>query len=188
MFYFIYHLTHDRWNTPWTFIYFSAASTFTVLALTVTILLHCCIGLNPRLNLAINSLLFALWAAGFGSLSWWASKTLFHACDAGNLIGHDENGLLVCRIYKALYSFACLGFVSTFSALCLDIYVFRHATRLGKYQNMGGVDVKHSEPAYQDVGLAGYSAQETGNRGNGYGVPEEQFEYDTSYRGSTTLH
>ena len=66
-------------------------------------------GLNPRLNLLINSVLFALWAAGFGMLSWWASKTIFHTCDAENIIGNNETGRMVCRIYKALYSFALLG-------------------------------------------------------------------------------
>jgi hypothetical protein len=66
-------------------------------------------GLNPRFNLTVNTVLFALWAAGFGMLSWWASKTIFHTCDAENIIGSNETGRMVCRIYKALYAFALLG-------------------------------------------------------------------------------
>jgi len=187
MFFFIYHLTHDHWNTPWTFIFFSAAASVTILALAFTVILHCCIGLNPRLNLAINSVLFALWAAGFGSLSWWASKTIFHVCDTENLIGSDETGRMVCRTYKALYSFACLGFVSTLLALVLDIYVFRQATRLGEYENMKDTDLKHTEPLYQDAGdhvLGAYNDREMPNEVKGYGLPEQQFAYDTSYQGS----
>ena len=88
---------------------FCAAALFTIAALTVTIVLHCCMGLNPRFNLLINTVLFTLWAAGFGMLSWWASKTVFHTCDATNVIGNNETGRMVCRIYKALYSFALLG-------------------------------------------------------------------------------
>jgi len=79
--------------------------------------------------------------------------------------------------------------ISTFAALCLDIYVFRQATRLGKFSKLGGADMKHPEPVYQDAGMAGYTAQEmpTRPKGTGYGVPEEQFTYDTTYRGSATL-
>jgi hypothetical protein len=69
--------------------------------------MHCCIGLNPRLNLAINSGLFLLWGAGFGMLWWWASKTLFNACDAKNL--GSGAGIMVCQIYKALFAFGMLG-------------------------------------------------------------------------------
>lgn len=85
------------------------AALFTIAALTLTIVLHCCMGLNPRLNLLINTILFALWTAGFGMLNWWASKTIFHTCDAENVIGANEAGRMVCRIYKALYAFGFLG-------------------------------------------------------------------------------
>jgi hypothetical protein len=69
--------------------------------------MHCCIGLNPRLNLFINSALWAVWAAGFGMLWWWASKTLFNRCDVEHWEG--ETGIMVCRIYKALFAFGMLG-------------------------------------------------------------------------------
>jgi hypothetical protein len=71
--------------------------------------MHCFTGLNPRFNLWLNGVLFVLWTAGFGMLSWWASKTVFHVCDVQNVIGSDETGRMVCRIYKALYAFATLG-------------------------------------------------------------------------------
>lgn len=38
----------------------TAASLFSIAALGFTIVLHCCISLSPRLNLAINELLFVL--------------------------------------------------------------------------------------------------------------------------------
>jgi hypothetical protein len=86
---------------------FTVASLLTICALSVTIIMHCCIGLNPRLNLFINSGLWALWAAGFGMLWWWASKTLFNTCDAAHWNG--DVGIMVCRIYKALFAFGMLG-------------------------------------------------------------------------------
>lgn len=48
-----------------------------------------------------------LWGAAFGMLSWWASKTLTHRCKIEDW--NDETGVMVCRIYKALYAFGCCG-------------------------------------------------------------------------------
>lgn len=48
-----------------------------------------------------------LWGAAFGMLSWWASKTLTHRCRVEDW--NDETGVMVCRIYKALYAFGCCG-------------------------------------------------------------------------------
>lgn len=48
-----------------------------------------------------------LWGAAFGMLSWWASKTLTHRCQVEDW--NDETGVMVCRIYKALYAFGCCG-------------------------------------------------------------------------------
>ena len=109
-------------------------SLFTVLALCVTIVLHCCFGLNPRFNLFLNSVLLVPWTVGFALLSWWSSGTLTHVCNVDNW--HDDVGIMVCRIYKALFAFALLGFVSTVGALALDIIVYRRHTRLGVYNPM----------------------------------------------------
>ncbi|KAF2429294.1 hypothetical protein EJ08DRAFT_698434 [Tothia fuscella] len=186
MFYFIYHLNHDHWQIPWTFIFFTVASLFTIIALCVTIVMHCCIGLNPRLNLTINSTLWAVWAAAFGMLWWWASKTIFNKCDVEHWSG--ETGIMVCRIYKTLFAFGMLGFASTTLALALDLYVFKKATRLGKYNAMQDLDNKRTTAAFHDgdsqENLAGLNAQENRRPGQaGYALPEEQFDDDTSYRG-----
>jgi len=99
---------------------------------------------------------------------------------------------MVCRIYKALYSFALLGFISTLLALILDIYVFKQATRLGKYENMRDADLKHAEASFgdHDTDLAGYNGatemETPGQKRAGYSVPQEQFGYDTSYGASRT--
>jgi hypothetical protein len=78
--------------------------------------------------------------------------------------------------------------VSTLLAFLLDIYVFRQATRLGKYQGMKDADVKNAEPVYQDHNMAEYNdAQEmSGGVKSGYSAPQEQFGYDTSYTASRT--
>ena len=85
----------------------TAVSMATILALTTTIVLHCCCGLNPRLNVVLNSALCTIWAVGFALLSWWSSSTLTHACNYDKW--NEDTGIMVCRIYKALFAFSMLG-------------------------------------------------------------------------------
>jgi hypothetical protein len=68
-------------------------------------------------------------------------------------------------------------------ALALDLYVFKRATRLGKYNAM---DESHSKHAFRDDGAdaAGYNARDHQRSAEtGYSAQEQPFAYDTSYRG-----
>ncbi|KAK0783893.1 hypothetical protein LTS16_002800 [Friedmanniomyces endolithicus] len=132
MSFFIWHLTHDHWSTPWTFIWLTSASLFSIAALFFTIILHCFIGLNPRLNIALNGFLAVLWTLSWSLLTYYMSGTLANVCDKAHW--HEDTGIMVCRIYKALFTFTLLGFVSTLAALGLDIYVRRQQTRRGVYR------------------------------------------------------
>lgn len=151
MSYFIWHLTHDHWNTPWTFIWLTSASLFSIAALLVTIVLHCFTGLHPRLNLVINGFLALLWALSWSLLTWFMSGTLRNQCDIDHW--HEEAGIMVCRIYKALFTFTLLGLyvfpfvpyslssrlqtkfsLSTLAALFLDLHVWRQSSRRGIYR------------------------------------------------------
>lgn len=85
----------------------SAASLFSIVALLVTIVLHCCFGLNPRFNLAINGFLLVIWAISWSLLTWFMSGTLANMCDVQHW--HEDVGIMVCRIYKALFTFTLLG-------------------------------------------------------------------------------
>jgi len=194
MCYFLWHLTHDHYRLPWTFILLLAVSLLTIIALSTTIVLHCCCGLNPRLNVCLNAGLLLLWSVGFALLAWWSSGTLSHVCNKSNW--EDETGIMICRIYKALFSFTLLGFVSTLAAACLDVYVFRRATARGKYNQMQNVDHKQAFDAPDHVlGIDShplqtqrpYNAQPSKASSHGYSVPEEQFQYDTGYRGASGL-
>lgn len=126
MSFFMYHLSHDHWNTPWTFVLvcrgnyeardgctdissaqLMASSLFSVAALCVTIVLHCCVGLKPDLNIAINGFLSLLWVVSWSLLTWYMSPTLQNMCDVEHW--QEDTGIMVCRIYKALFTFAFFG-------------------------------------------------------------------------------
>ncbi|KAK5166961.1 uncharacterized protein LTR77_007690 [Saxophila tyrrhenica] len=132
MAYFTYHLRHDNYKEPWTFIWLFSASLASIAALTVTICLHCLLGLNPRLNIGINAFLAAIWALSFGLLTWYMTDTLGDACDTEHW--HEDVGIMVCRIYKALWTFTLVGLGATLAALFLDIYVHRKQTSRGMYK------------------------------------------------------
>ena len=85
----------------------AASSLASVAALTITILLHCFIGLNARLNIAINACLAVLWAVSWSLLTWYMSGTLANVCDIEHW--NEDVGVMVCRIYKALFTFTLVG-------------------------------------------------------------------------------
>ncbi|KAK7613672.1 hypothetical protein BKA81DRAFT_65972 [Phyllosticta paracitricarpa] len=140
MVFFIDQLAHDGYATPWTFFVLLCVSILTVLALLVTMIAHCIGGLRPQFNLALNGALLLLWSLGFGLLAWWSSGTLGHVCSVARWGGED--GVMVCRTYKALFAFAMLGFTSTLTAALLDLYVYRRFTQRGSYNAMLDYETK----------------------------------------------
>ena len=165
-----------------------SVSLFTLAALTCTIFLHIRHGLSASLNLTLNAVLALLWAVSFALLAWWCSGTLAHVCDAQNW--ESEAGISVCRMYKALFSFALLGFVATALALGLDIRVMRSARKRGVFQQLdvldGGNGKRDGEVGEEDVNPNPVAARAQRARGgDGYALPEEQFEYnDIGYQGA----
>lgn len=142
--YFIWWLIHDHWSTPFVFVILTTVSFLTVVFLTTTIVFHMMTGLSPRLNLLLNSILLVLWSIGFGLLSYWMSGTLKHHCDV--LSWHDETGIMVCRIYKTLFTFSLLGFISTIAATTLDVHIHRLSTRFGRHMRLDNLDQKPLAP------------------------------------------
>ncbi|KAF2029798.1 hypothetical protein EK21DRAFT_112474 [Setomelanomma holmii] len=196
MFYFLRELARDNFRLPWTFILLMSVSILTILALSGTIVLHCFYGLNPILNVVLNSSLALLWAVSFSLLSWWSSGTLAHVCSKDNW--DNEVGISVCRLYKALFSFGLLGLVSTLVALILDVRVQRQATIRGRFRQLGmtpvnaksntmhgqGVEHGDDEANPNPAALGRNKNQKRG--GDGYVLPEEQYVYgdDTTYHGA----
>ncbi|KAF2772429.1 hypothetical protein EJ03DRAFT_204039 [Teratosphaeria nubilosa] len=213
MCFFIWHLTHDHWRTPWTFIWLTSASLFSIAALCFTIVLHCFVGLNPRLNLAINGFLTLLWGLSWIVLTIYMSRTLAHVCDYEHW--NENVGIMVCRIYKALFTFALVGMVSTTAALALDIYVYHLQNRRGIYRlqsldakprseatrasftdeaafenhrgcRQDALGLERSSGAWEEprLSMGPYSERaDTLQSKSGYSVPENQFDYDTGYHG-----
>jgi hypothetical protein len=173
-----------------------AVALLTLVSLTTTIVLHCFYGLNPTLNTVLNSSLAILWAVGFSLLSWWSSGTLAHVCNTDNW--EDDMGVLVCRMYKALFSFSLMGLLSTLLALVLDVHVQRQAAARGRFQQIALVagDAKQGQARGHEGGDEDEDEDESNPNpsatsrprggGAGYALPEEQHAYgeDVGYQGA----
>ncbi|KAI9818875.1 MAG: hypothetical protein M1827_007696 [Pycnora praestabilis] len=186
MFYFIGQLKYDHFKIPWTFLLLLGVSLLTNIALTLTIVLYCCRALKPAFNVILNIALAVLWGLGFALLAWNMSGTLTHQCNTTNW--GDESGVMVCRCYKALFTFALVGLVSTLSALVLDVVVRKRTTARGKYNVMediklhdhGIVDPQTDDRPFE-VAYPYSMRQPAPVSKAGYAVPEQQETYDTGY-------
>ncbi|KAL9110482.1 MAG: hypothetical protein Q9227_005026 [Pyrenula ochraceoflavens] len=134
--FFAYHLAHDGYKLPWTFFFLLAVSISTLVYLTATAFIHVFYGLSPRLNLGLNALILVLWTISLGLSSWNMSGTLGDKCDSK----HWETGagVMVCRLFKALFAFTVMGFVCGAAAVFLDFKVYRRNISRGMYGNMLG--------------------------------------------------
>jgi hypothetical protein len=173
-----------------------SVSLLTIIALTATIVLHFLHGLNPTLNLSLNSLLAILWTISFALLSWWSSSTLSHVCNQDNW--DNDAGIAVCRMYKALFSFSLLGLVATLVAVGLDVKVRRGVEGRGRFAAIGliggggksrvlgdGHMDEHTDEHEDNPNPTAAGRQARG--GEGYALPDEQFGYgdnDTGYHGA----
>ena len=90
-----------------------------------------------------------LWLLGLSLLTWNLTWTLGHRCIVSRW--HNEAGVMVCRLYKAVTAFAVTGAFTTILALLLDVRVQRRSTQLGKYNQM--LDVKGPSNARSTVNL-----------------------------------
>lgn len=88
----------------------------------------------------MNSVLTILWILGLSLLTWnlTGSGTLGHRCVKA--IWYNEDGIMVCRLYKALTAFTVTGTFATILALLLDVRVERQSMARGKYNHM--LDIK----------------------------------------------
>lgn len=55
----------------------------------------------------VNSLLCLLWGLSWALLAWYMSGTLANKCDISHW--NEDVGVMVCKIYKALFAFTLVA-------------------------------------------------------------------------------
>ncbi|MCJ1328054.1 hypothetical protein MMC10_004729 [Thelotrema lepadinum] len=167
--YFVWWLTYDGYDVPWTFILVSipssllslilsrllAVSSYTVLSILITAFFYHTRSLAPKTSIWFTGSSTGLWLLTLGLLSWNLSNLLGATCDLEHW--DHSTGIMVCRIYKALESFTVIGTLSTALALALDISTLSTIHRRGAYNTMPlshTTDTKH-KPIITKAGLEG---------------------------------
>lgn len=84
-----------------------------------------------KTNLFIHSLLFAFWVVALSLLTIRLNgMVLSRSCDLS--IWLTEMGMMVCQLYKVIYSFSVVCLATALGGVALDWFVFRAA--VGLYQ------------------------------------------------------
>lgn len=100
-----------KFQIPWTFIVLLSVSLATIASLAITIFLYNFRFLSPRYNLITNGAISAIWAMGFGMLSWSISNSNVLGKTCSIQAWKEPAAVSVCRDYKALWS---MTFVATY--------------------------------------------------------------------------
>ena len=107
----------------------------TLVAVGFVIFTHAYGTMSPRASAIINATLLAAWLAG---LAWISSKighmVLSHSCEIS--VWQTPMGMMVCRIYKALYAFLVISTASEAGAVTLDYAVIKQQSNRGAYREM----------------------------------------------------
>ncbi|KAF2649089.1 hypothetical protein K491DRAFT_611500, partial [Lophiostoma macrostomum CBS 122681] len=194
MAWFIGELRDAGYGVPWTFILLLSTALLTLLTLTTTLTLHILHGLSPLLNTALNAALLVLWVLAFAMLTRFSARpVLSQSCSTK--VWDADTGVLVCRLYKAVFSFALLGVVGTAAALGLDAWVQKRGAARGRFDrgNGSGNQGMRDGFAYSDQpqaeGVRGVEERNPNpmvrermggmkSRGQGYAPVEGQMLYD----------
>ena len=158
------------------------ASLVSILTVTFTTSTHIFRTMTPRTSMIINGLAFILWIIGLSIITAKiGSMVLGHTCAMP--MWATEMGVMVCRIYKALYSFIVIGTASLGASVILDISVSNEVSKRGMYREM------------KDEGKAGGMAEPSPGLRRGFytnvdmkdspdlGVRGAEFDADTRYDG-----
>lgn len=114
-----------------------AATLISLISLLLTTVLYTCFFLSPLFSLVLNATILILYLVGYGLLTWNIYGTLGHSCSRANWASDD--GMMICRTYKAFYSFEVFGLLAQIALIVLDVRSRHTQIRLGKYKNMGDV-------------------------------------------------
>lgn len=110
-------------------------SIITLVATNFTIYIHVFRKMAPRTSLIVNGLVFVLWIVGLALITAKiGSMVLGHTCKTPLWV--TPTGMMVCRIYKALYSFIVMATASAGASVILDINVGNEQSRRGAYREM----------------------------------------------------
>jgi hypothetical protein len=132
-------------------------SSYSVLVILAGTVLHALSISWPRILPVLNFLAAAMYLAGLAWLSnGIAPMVLSNTCS--KTIWIDDMGVMVCRIYKALYSFVAIGTACALCMVLLDARAHGERGKMGVYRQLQdekkdaqrGLEVDHAAGGLSD--------------------------------------
>lgn len=134
MIYFAVNLHAAGFKFPYSFLLILITSVLTLLNLIFTTLLYCRNSLRPTLSLITGTILLILWALSLGFLGYSMRGTLHTTCNTASW--GTSTGVMVCRVYKVLFSFIVVALAFTFIHIVIDGAARKDQTNLDTYDSM----------------------------------------------------
>ncbi|KAM5342200.1 hypothetical protein ACJ41O_015231 [Fusarium nematophilum] len=127
MFFFIAHLYKEHVRVPWMFFFLQGSAMATLVSNLVMGLWIVFRSPVPKTSAVVNTVLAALWAAGYGLLIDAIEPTIMMPCTARRW--GNGRGILVCSLYKTLLAAGGTGLLSTIAMIFIDIKAARTMKR-----------------------------------------------------------
>uniref|UniRef100_A0A093VJV4 MARVEL domain-containing protein 2 n=1 Tax=Talaromyces marneffei PM1 TaxID=1077442 RepID=A0A093VJV4_TALMA len=166
MIYFVVHLHSDGFKVPYAFLIILITCLLTLINLLFTTVLYARNSLRPIFSLSMNVILLILWIISLAFLGYSMRGTLMTTCNFDSW--GTSTGVMVCRVYKTLFSFMFVATVFTFIHTVVDGVVKndqRNLDVLAVYDSMNnnggyGEDYKIHTRGESAVPLAAFPVHE----------------------------
>ncbi|KAH7356010.1 hypothetical protein BKA66DRAFT_539456 [Pyrenochaeta sp. MPI-SDFR-AT-0127] len=158
MIFFVHHLRDSHIKIPWMFFLLQGAALTTILWLAVSSLLQYWHRLSPLINAIVNGFTGCVWIGAFGLLAYRMGSLTVRGCST-EIWGTDQ-GVLVCQLYKLLFSAAVVAIAATICAFILDIRTLHPKDSRGAY-GRAITDQQGKEPLMHKSLPKGFATEET---------------------------
>ncbi|KAK5451634.1 hypothetical protein LTS15_007894 [Exophiala xenobiotica] len=135
--YFVHYLRMDDMSAPTELVFVLVVACISLLDQIAAIFRHKVFLVSARFNLFVHLVVLSLWCAAFGVLSWrLGGMVLSHSCTLK--IWQTSMGVMVCRLYKAMYSFSAISLALAAGSAVLDYVVLQEDAGAGTYHPLEG--------------------------------------------------
>jgi len=146
--YFISKLRGSHIPVPWSFTIQFIVSVLSTAALSFEAIRNWPTAPPSNQNLIANGVLISLWALALGLLINSTKATMMTACSVQTW--NNATGMMVCRLYKALFSFEIIAISMSIFAFAFVFFTLKTTTASGVYirtanPNLAGVHEDDSE-------------------------------------------
>ena len=126
-----------------------AGSLLVFLHLVITYIFFAKNKLSPLFNMIVSVFWLLLYTVGAGLVFYNAYGAVSHTCSKVNWA--SEDGMFVCRTYKAFFAFMIIGWLCQVALLVVDVRAKKAQSTFGKYDKMDNDSLKDLKLSNLDI-------------------------------------